>query len=151
MRAKGGNRKKWMNRTMAYARPGALRTKILRKMEQKGGKVTPVDPRNTSRRCARCFFVDEESRDYENYNCIMCGWYNHADRLAAKNLRLICFHKETGGRVHFDETTITGSDAVERREDYGAGNMNTLTSRLEPDNDDNIESLDRLKISVNLS
>ena len=62
MRTKGGNRKKGMNRTMSYTRPGALRAKTIQKMEERGGIVRPVDPRNTSTRCPRCLSACKESR-----------------------------------------------------------------------------------------
>ena len=65
MRAKGGNRKKGMNRTMSYSRPGALGAKTIQKMEERGGTIPPVDPRNTSLRCPRCYFACKESRDCE--------------------------------------------------------------------------------------
>ena len=140
MRAKGGNRKKGMNRTMSYSRPGALRAKTIQKMEERGGTVHPVDPRNTSLRCPRCYFACKESRDCEDYDCIMCGWYHHADKNGASNIKLICLHAEAGGRVHQGGTVITDSDAVERREGHGAANSerNLPTGRLEPDNADMI-------------
>ena len=97
MRVKGGRRKAGMNRTMAYSRPGSLRAKTIKKMEERGGKVCPVDPRNTSLRCTNCFFACKESRDGEDYDCIMCGWYHHADKLGGCNVKLICLHKEAGG------------------------------------------------------
>ena len=137
---------------MAYSRPGALRAKTLQKMEERGGIVRPVDPRNTSLRCPRCCFACRESRNYEDYDCIMCGWYHHADKNGASNIKLICLHgvcptgiyerqsilrrliyrvmsvghtrlhAEAGGRVHQGGTVITDNDAVERREGHGAVN-----------------------------
>ena len=138
MRSKGGNRKKGMNRTMSYSRPGALRAKTIQKMEERGGTIFPVDPRNTSTRCPRCLSACKESRDGEDYDCIMCGWHNHADKNGACNIKLICLHKEAGGRVHQGGTVITDSDAVERREGHGADVPETgrLTGRLEPGNAD---------------
>ena len=134
MRAKGGNRKKGMNRTMSHSRPGALRAKTLKKMEECGGRVFPVDPRNTSTRCPRCLFACKESRDGKDYNCIMCGWYNHADKNGGCNIKLICLHAEAGGRVHQGGTVNTDSDAVARREGHGAEDPepDLLTGRLEP-------------------
>ena len=82
MRAKGGNRKKGMNRTMSYSRPGALGAKTIQKIEERGGTIPPVDPRNTSLRCPRCYFACKESRDCEDYDCIMCGWYHMPTRTA---------------------------------------------------------------------
>ena len=114
MMAKGGDRKKGMNRTMSHSRPGALRAKTLKKMEECCGRAFPVDPRNTSTRCPRCLSTCKESRDGEDYNCIMCGWHNHADKNGACNIKLICLHAEAGGRVHQGGTVITYSDAVAR-------------------------------------
>ena len=138
MRTKGGNRKKGMNRTMSYTRPGALRAKTIQKMEERSGIVRPVDPRNTSTRCPRCLSACKESRDGEDYNCIMCGWHNHADKNGACNIKLICLHAEAGGRVHQGGTVITDSDAVARREGHGVyvPEMERPTGRLEPGNAD---------------
>ena len=85
---------------MAYSRPGALRAKTLQKMEERGGIVRPVDPRNTSLRCPRCCFACRESRNYEDYDCIMCGWYHHADKNGASNIKLICLHGVMCGWYH---------------------------------------------------
>ena len=139
MRAKGGRRKAGMNRTMVYSKPGSLRAKTIKKMEEHGGKICPVDPRNTSLRRTNCFFACKESRDGEDYDCIMCGWYHHADKLVGGcNVKLICLHKEAGGRVHQGGTVITDSDAVARREGHGAGDpkRDRATGRLEPGNAD---------------
>ena len=98
MGAKGGKRKAGMNRTMAYARPGSLRAKTIKKIEERGGKVCSVDPRNTSLRCTNCFFACKESRDGEDYNCIMCGWYHHADKLGGGVQRKINLPPQGGRR-----------------------------------------------------
>jgi len=47
-----------------------------------------VDPRNTSKRCSTCGFTHDDNRNEENFECQECGYQNHADYNAAKNMGL---------------------------------------------------------------
>ena len=47
-----------------------------------------VDPENTSRRCSQCGFTHPDNRDGEEFECLKCGYENHADYNAAKNIGL---------------------------------------------------------------
>ena len=73
------------------------------KLEQRGGKLIKVDPRNTSRTCPRCGLVSAENRKSQaTFACIGCGYSSNADEVGAINIlragraRLAC---ETSGAV----------------------------------------------------
>ncbi|NIC00877.1 IS200/IS605 family element transposase accessory protein TnpB [Halobacterium sp. R2-5] len=60
--------------------------------------VTQVDPENTSRRCSHCGFTHPDNRDNEDFECLKCGYENHADYNAAKNIGLRYLRRnQTGG------------------------------------------------------
>ena len=58
------------------------------KAEPRGITVEQVDPENTSRRCSTCGFTHPDNRDGEEFECLKCGYQNHADYNAAKNIGL---------------------------------------------------------------
>ncbi len=58
------------------------------KAELHGIDVEQVDPENTSRRCSHCGFTHPDNRDGEDFECLKCGYENHADYNAAKNIGL---------------------------------------------------------------
>ena len=52
-----------------------------------GVPVVFVDPRNTSRTCSKCGFVDKRNRRSQaEFSCLRCGYTLHADLNAARNL-----------------------------------------------------------------
>ena len=58
------------------------------KSELHGIDVEQVDPENTSRRCSHCGFTHPDNRDREAFECLNCGYENHADYSAVKNIGL---------------------------------------------------------------
>jgi putative transposase len=58
------------------------------KAEPRGIAVEQVDPENTSRRCSHCGFTHPDNRNGEDFECLNCGYENHADYNAAKNIGL---------------------------------------------------------------
>ena len=58
------------------------------KSELHGIDVEQVNPENTSRRCSTCGFTHPDNRDGEAFECLKCGYQNHADYNAAKNIGL---------------------------------------------------------------
>ena len=64
-----------------------LRAFITYKAQRAGVPVVFVDPRNTSRTCSRCGFVDKRNRRSQaEFSCLRCGHEAHADLNAAKIL-----------------------------------------------------------------
>ena len=58
------------------------------KTQLHGIDVEQVDSENTSRRCSHCGFTHPDNRDDEEFACLKCGYENHADYNAAKNIGL---------------------------------------------------------------
>jgi len=68
------------------------------KAEEHGITVEQVDPGNTSRRCSTCGFTHPDNREEEAFECLKCGYENHADYNAAKNIGLRYLRRnQTGG------------------------------------------------------
>jgi IS605 OrfB family transposase len=68
------------------------------KAEEYGIAVEQVDPENTSRRCSHCGFTHPDNRESEEFACLKCGYENHADYNAAKNIGLRYLRRnQTGG------------------------------------------------------
>jgi IS605 OrfB family transposase len=54
----------------------------------RGIKMVQVDPAYTSQRCSTCGTTLEENRDGDDFSCLKCGYENHADYNAAKNIAM---------------------------------------------------------------
>ncbi len=68
------------------------------KAAEYGITVGQVDPENTSRRCSTCGFTHPDNREGEAFDCQKCGYENHADYNAAKNIGLRYLRRnQTGG------------------------------------------------------
>ncbi len=65
-----------------------LYTYVEYKATEYGIDVEQVTPENTSRRCSECGFTHPDNRDIEDFECLKCGYENHADYNAAKNIGL---------------------------------------------------------------
>ena len=56
------------------------------KATEYGLEVVQVDPCNTSKRCSTCGCTHDDNRSGEAFTCKKCGYENHADYNAAKNI-----------------------------------------------------------------
>jgi putative transposase len=64
-----------------------LREFLVYKARQAGVPLLFVDPRNTSRTCSHCGYVDKKNRRSQaDFSCLRCGHATHADLNAARNL-----------------------------------------------------------------
>ncbi len=64
-----------------------LREFLSYKAQRAGIALVFVDPRNTSRTCSRCGYVDKRNRRSQaEFSCLRCGHEAHADHNAARNL-----------------------------------------------------------------
>ena len=76
-----------LNRAILNQGWGMFRTMLAYKLEEAGGLVVLVDPRNTSRRCPACGFVDKGNRPTQaKFKCIRCGFESNADLVGATNV-----------------------------------------------------------------
>lgn len=62
-------------------------TQLQYKCDLHGISVVKVDPRYTSQKCSVCGNLDKESRHGNLFRCTKCGYSEHADINAAKNIR----------------------------------------------------------------
>jgi len=65
-----------------------LEQKLAYKAEGVGLEVLRVNPRNTSRACSQCGYLDRANRQGLDFACRACGYRTHADRNASLNIRL---------------------------------------------------------------
>jgi putative transposase len=49
-------------------------------------KVIAVNPRHTSQRCSACGHVAPDNRSKQLFACVSCGFTEHADINAARNI-----------------------------------------------------------------
>ena len=64
-----------------------LRYKIEYKAELAGVPVVFVDPRNTSRTCPKCGYIDKRNRKTQSeFSCVRCYFSGNADHIAAVNV-----------------------------------------------------------------
>jgi IS605 OrfB family transposase len=64
-----------------------LATFIRYKAEMAGIPIVTVDPRNTSRQCSACGYIDKANRKSQSkFLCLECGFEDNADRNAARNI-----------------------------------------------------------------
>ncbi len=83
----GQARKKGLNRAISDAAWGNLVSKIEYTAAKRGKVLVKVNPQYTSCKCSACGHVDKSSRDREKFICTQCGYCDHADLQAARNVR----------------------------------------------------------------
>jgi putative transposase len=65
---------------------GDLMSKLAYKVEQTGGRLIKVDPRNTSQECSACGAVVRKTLSQRKHSCPDCGCVLDRDTNAAKNI-----------------------------------------------------------------
>jgi putative transposase len=66
---------------------GELRNFLTYKAKREGVPLRIVDPKNTSRECPKCQYIDKRNRKTRNlFECLQCGYTNMADYVAAVNI-----------------------------------------------------------------
>ncbi|MEU7894806.1 transposase [Nonomuraea sp. NPDC049152] len=79
--------KSGLNRSILDAGWGVFLAVLAHKAESAGRELIAVDPRNTSRTCARCGHRARENRPTQaEFACTACGHTAHADVNAATNI-----------------------------------------------------------------
>ena len=57
------------------------------KLDWNGGRLILIDPRNTSRECPECRYVDGANRKSQSeFACIQCCYQANADLVASRNI-----------------------------------------------------------------
>ncbi|GAC1346486.1 MAG: RNA-guided endonuclease TnpB family protein [Isosphaeraceae bacterium] len=84
--------KSGLNRSMLDAAWSMFMNFCRYKVEETGGEVKSVDPKNTSRTCFACKHVSEFNRKSRSeFRCVSCGHEDHADTNAAKNVEFLAW------------------------------------------------------------
>ena len=79
--------KSGLNRSLLSQGWGTFLSLLEYKLVRRGGRLVRVDPRNTSRACFVCGHVSKENRpDQATFQCVSCGYKDHADVNAAWNI-----------------------------------------------------------------
>jgi putative transposase len=83
----------WNRRLSAWVR-GKLKERLEFKALVKGFSQKTVNPAYTSQTCPLCDYVDRKNRKGDKFQCLYCRYENHADRVAAMNLKSRYFDRE---------------------------------------------------------
>jgi putative transposase len=76
-----------LNRSILEQGWGQFETFLAYKLQEAGGSLIKVDPRNTSRKCPHCGSIDARNRENQaSFRCVDCGHEAHADVNAAINI-----------------------------------------------------------------
>jgi putative transposase len=79
--------KSGLNRSILDQGWGEFRRQLEYKAQWNGGIMLAVPPHNTSRTCPCCGYVSEENRQTQaKFQCVDCGYENHADVVGAINI-----------------------------------------------------------------
>ncbi len=65
---------------------GELRSFVTYKAKREGVPLKVIDPKNTSRECSKCQYVDKKNRNKNQFECLQCGYKDMADYVAAINI-----------------------------------------------------------------
>ena len=92
LRLSGMQRKasKTQARKLARMGTGVLKQHLFFKAQEEGFQVQMVDPAFTSQMCHACGHAHPRQRQGDTFTCSACGYTDHADLNAAKNI-LECF------------------------------------------------------------
>ena len=75
-----------LNRRLSHWLYGAIAAWLERRCEEMGIQLVRKDPWKTSQRCSKCGKWDRRSRKGDLFRCVHCGFTDHADLNAPKNL-----------------------------------------------------------------
>ena len=83
--------KSGLNRGILDNAPAERRRQFEYKQNKFGYRLITVPPQNTSRRCSQCGYIDQGNRPGcgRVFACISCGYQEHADKNAAKNIEIL--------------------------------------------------------------
>jgi IS605 OrfB family transposase len=82
-KSKGKKLNKWLSNWSFWQ----LEQLLTYKAEAKGKSIVKVDARYTSQKCSDCSIIEKENRQGSHYVCGRCGYREHSDTNAAKNIR----------------------------------------------------------------
>ena len=84
---KNVKQKSGLNRSLLDTGLGIFLHQLEYKTKWQGGTFLKVDPKNTSRACSKCGYVDQLNRRSQSiFKCVQCSFALNADHNAAKNI-----------------------------------------------------------------
>ncbi len=79
--------KSGLNRSILDQGWFSFKTMLAYKLEERGGLLVLVPPKNTSRTCPNCRYISAENRRTQaHFSCIKCGYKENADVVGAINV-----------------------------------------------------------------
>lgn len=79
--------KSGLNRSILDQGWYSFKTMLAYKLEERGGLLVLVPPKNTSRTCPNCRYISAENRRTQaHFSCIKCGYKENADVVGAINV-----------------------------------------------------------------
>ena len=82
----GREAKRALSRLISDAAWGELKLKIKSVADKLGLHFVEVNPKNSSRQCRKCGYIDKKNRNKERFFCLQCFHLEDADNQAAKVL-----------------------------------------------------------------
>ncbi|MDJ0574153.1 MAG: transposase [Xenococcaceae cyanobacterium MO_234.B1] len=82
----GREAKKALSRLISDAAWGELKLKIKSVADKLGLHFVEVDPKNSSRQCRKCGYIDKKNRNKERFFCLSCHHLDDSDISASKIL-----------------------------------------------------------------
>jgi IS605 OrfB family transposase len=82
-KSKGKRLNKWLSNWSFWQ----LEQLLTYKSEALGKQIVKADARYTSQKCSNCGQIEKTNRNGSHYYCDRCGYREHADINAAKNIR----------------------------------------------------------------
>jgi putative transposase len=78
--------KRGLNRAILRQGWHEFERQLAYKIAWQGGTLVKVHAAYTSQACNKCGYVHSENRNKQDFNCVSCGYHDHADINAAKNI-----------------------------------------------------------------
>ena len=78
-------------------------------LEALGKQIHFVDARYTSQRCNSCGYIARGNRKSDNFECKKCGYQDHADFNAAKNIRDLWLEAIPSGQAEVNQPNVLPS------------------------------------------
>ena len=92
-------------------------------------EAVQVDPRNTSKRCSTCGFTHDDNRSGESFGCQKCGYENHAEYNAAKNIGLQYLRRPQKSKISGVRTRRGASRQRRQNADDGGAPVDVRLNR----------------------
>ena len=85
------------------------------KAEAVGKKIVKVDARYTSQKCSNCSQIEKKNRNGSHFECDRCGYREHADVNAAKNIRNNLI--STAAKPKVEQAVCQSAECIEKSSD----------------------------------